>query len=85
MGEAFFVAGSQVGETVRFAGALGEPRCGEDAREECLEGRHAAANYANFELDAPVQGRMSVWIEWMRAGGKLTPRGGHPDSTTSRR
>lgn len=52
--------GAQVGETVRFAGALGEPGCGEDAGKESFEGRHAAADYADLELDAPVEERGSV-------------------------
>ena len=51
---------------MRFAGALGEPGCGEDAGEEGFEGWHAAANYADLELDAPVQGkRVSLDCSWM--------------------
>ncbi len=45
MGEAFLVVGAKVGETVRFAGGLGEPGCGEDGGKKCFEGWHAAADY----------------------------------------
>ena len=34
--------------------AVGEPRAGEEVREECFEGRHAAADYAYLEFDASV-------------------------------
>lgn len=68
MREALLVVGAKVGKTVRFAGGLGEPGSGENAGKECFEGRHAATNNADLELDAPVEGRGSVWIalEWMR-------------------
>ncbi len=87
MGEAFLVIGAKVGETVRFAGGLGEPGCGEDAGKEGFQWWHAAADYADLELDAPVEGRRSVWIalEWMRTGGRLTPRGARRGRTMSRR
>lgn len=60
MGEALLVVGAKVGETVRFAGVLGEPGCGEDAGKEGFEWRHAAANYADLELDAPVEGQFKL-------------------------
>ena len=87
MGEALRVVGAKVGETVRFVGRLGEPGFWEDAGKEGLEWWHAAANYADLELDAPVERRGSVWValEWMKSGRKLTPRGARRGRTMSRR